>query len=98
MSRQFASVGVQLPPARLAEIAAGCPATEDELFDVAFAQAAHRFRAEQRRTRRGRAKRTCVHSAIVLGGIVLALGAVLCLGLGFFLMAVHDTPVLPISP
>lgn len=90
--RQFASVGVQVPAARLAQIAAGDPATEDELFDVSFAQTATRIRLEQRRTRRIRARRACVHSAVVLGGFVLALVAVVCLGLGFFLMALHQAP------
>lgn len=88
LSRQFAEVGVQLSPDRLAEIAAGSPASADELIDVAFAEAALRLRAEQRRAQRGCAKRRCVKSVVVLGAIVLALAVVLCLGL-VFLTAVH---------
>lgn len=77
---------------RLAEIAAGCPASEAELVDVAFAETATRIRVEQGRAKRGRAKRRCVHSAIVIGGVVVALTILLGLGLGFFLMAEHMSP------
>lgn len=93
MSRQFAAVGVRVPAARLAQIAAGCPAAVDELFDVAFAETATRIRREQRHTRRVRAQRHCVHSVVVLGGTVLALAVVLGMGLVFFLMAAHASLV-----
>lgn len=92
LSRQFATVGVTVTPVRLAQIAAGQPATDDELFDVAFAHAATHIRREQTRARHVRAKRRCVHSAIVAGATVIALIVVLCLGLGFFLMAEQMGP------
>lgn len=93
LSRRFAAVGVEVSADRLSELAAGSPATEEELFDVAFAQTAARFRGDQRRAGRRRVRRRCVHSVIVLLAVVLALTAVLCLGLGFFLMALHQSPV-----
>ncbi len=93
MSRQFAAVGVRVPTARLAQIAAGCPAAADELFDVAFAEAATRIRREQRHAKRVRAQRHCVHWMVVLGIAVLALAAVLGMGLGFFLMAAHASVI-----
>lgn len=92
LSREFAAVGIRVPPARLAQIAAGQPATADELVDVAFADAATHIRHEQVQAKRIRAKRHCVHSAIVVGATVLALITVVCLGLGFFLMAGHISP------
>ena len=92
MSRQFAAVGVTVPAARLAQIASGCPATENERVDVAFARAATLMRHEQSAARRTRAKRRCVHSAIVVMATVIALVTVVCLGLGFFLMAQHVGP------
>lgn len=92
LGREFAAVGIRVPPARLAQIAAGHPATAEELVDVAFADAATHIRHEQARAKRVRAKRRCVHSAIVVGATVLALIAVVCLGLIFFLMAEHAGP------
>ena len=81
LSREFAAVGIRVPPARLAQIAAGQPA-----------DAATHIRHEQVQAKRIRAKRHCVHSAIVVGATVLALITVVCLGLGFFLMAGHISP------
>ena len=92
LSREFATVGIRVPPARLAQIAAGYPATAEELVDVAFADAVTHIRQEQTRAKRVRAKRRCVHSAIVVGATILALIVVVCLGLGFFLMAEHAGP------
>lgn len=92
LSRQFAAVGVDLTAARLAEIAAGHPASEAEMVDVAFADAATRIRHEAGRSRRVRTTRRCVHSAIVVGATVVALVMVVCLGLGFFLLAEHMGP------
>lgn len=92
LSRQFAGVGVNVTADRLAQIAAGHPVSDDELIDVAFAEAATRIRGEQRRARRGRAKRSCVRSAVMVAGTVVALNLLLCLGLAFFLLAEHSSP------
>lgn len=90
LSRQFAAVGVQVPPVRLAEIAAGQPASDDELVNLAFAHAATQLSLDQRRVRRGQLKRRIAHSAIVLAAVVLALAALVCLGLVFFVLVVHQ--------
>jgi hypothetical protein len=92
LSRRFAGVGVGIPAARLHEIAAGRPATEDELFDVNFALAANQMLGEERRAKRGRAQRRCVHWLIVSGAILVALNLLLCLGLVFFTLAQHTSP------
>lgn len=92
LSRRYAGVGVSMSAERLAQIASGCPASEDEMTDVAFAETATRIRVEQRQAKRGRAKRRCLHSAIVIGATVVALIILLGLALGFFLMAEHISP------
>jgi len=92
LSRRYGGVGVDVSADRLAQIAAGYPATEGERVDVAFAETATRILAESRRARRGREKRRCVHSAVVIGGTVVALTILLGLGLTFFLMAEHISP------
>lgn len=92
LSRQFAAVGVEMSAARLAQIAAGAPAGEHEAFDIAFAETAIRLRRDDRRTKRLRAQRRCAHLLVVAGAIVVALGVLVCIGLGFFLLAAHPTP------
>lgn len=93
ISRRFSSVGVDIPPARLREIAEGAPATEGEWVNVSFALVATNLMAEQRHTRRVRAKRRMVHWALVGGAILIAINALLCLGLLFFVLTQHASPV-----
>ena len=92
MSRQFSTVGVDIAPSRLREIATGAPATEGEWVDVSFALVATNLMAEQRHTRRVRAQRRVVHWALVGGAVVVALNALLCLGLLFFVLTQHAAP------
>jgi hypothetical protein len=92
LSRRYADVGVNLSASRLAEIAAGGPATDAEQIDSAFADTATRILAEQRRARYSRARRRCVHSAVVLSGVVVALTLLVGLGLLFFVLAEHASP------
>lgn len=92
LSRQFAAVGVDVPAERLAEIAAGCPVSDEEIVDVAFAETATLIRREQSKARRVRAKRRCLHSAIVTAATLIALTVLVCLGLVFFLLAEHMGP------
>lgn len=87
LSRQFNAVGVDIPPGRLRTIATDGPATEDEWVDVSFALLATNLLAEQRRTDRVRRRRRIVRLAIVAGAAVLALNALVCLGLLFFTVA-----------
>jgi hypothetical protein len=68
------------------------PATEDELFDIRFAETAARICGKQRRGKRVRAQRRCVHCAVVTGAVVVALNVLLCLGLVFYVLAEHTSP------
>jgi hypothetical protein len=92
LSRQFNTVGVDIPPARLRAIAAGAPATEREWVDVSFALVATNLLAEQRHTKLIRTQRRVVHWALVGGAVLVALNALLCLGLLFFVLTQHATP------
>lgn len=92
LSRRYAAVGVDVPAGRLRQIANGCPASEAELVDIAFADAATRFHGERRHDRRVHAQRRCVHSLIVAGSVVLALNVLICIALAFFTLATHASP------
>ena len=92
MSRRFSAVGVDIPPSRLREIATGAPATEGEWVDVSFALVATNLLAEQRHTKRVRAQRRAVHWALVGGAVLVALNALLCLGLLLFVLTQHASP------
>lgn len=92
LSRQFSTVGVDIPPDRLRQIAAGAPASETEWVDVSFALVATNLMTEQRRTKRVRAQRRLVHWAIVAGAVVVALNILLCMGLLFFVLTQHVSP------
>ena len=92
LSRRFSTVGVDIPPERLRQIADGAPATEGEWVDVNFAMVATTLMTEQRRSKRGRARRRLVHWGIVAGAVVVALNVLLCLGLLFFVLTQHTSP------
>jgi hypothetical protein len=92
LSRRFSAVGVDIPPARLRQIAEGAPASEGEWVDVSFALVATSLVIEQRRTKRGRTRRRLVHWGIVAGAVVVALNVLLCLGLLFFVLTQHTSP------
>ena len=92
LSRRFSTVGVDIPPRRLRQIADGAPASEGEWVDVCFALVATNLLTEQRRSRRVLTRRRLVHWCIVAGAVVVALNVVLCLGLLFFVMTQHVSP------
>lgn len=92
LSRQYATVGVTVPAARLQQIANGCPASDTELVDITFADAALRFQGERRHDTRIRAQRRCVHSVIVAGSVVVALIMLSCLAMVFFMLVAHTSP------
>ena len=92
MSRQFSEVGVGMPPQRIREIAMGRPATEDELVDVGFALTVTQLLNEKRRTKRGRVQRRCTRGLIMVAATIIALNALLCLGLMLFILTQHTTP------
>ncbi|MCI4675777.1 hypothetical protein [Candidatus Mycolicibacterium alkanivorans] len=92
MSRRFEAVGVGIAPERIRAIAMGRPATEDELVDVSFALTVTELLNEKRRSRRGRARRRCTHSLMVIAGIVVAINMLLCMGLVLFILTQHTSP------
>lgn len=93
LSRRFSTVGVDIPPSRLRAIASGAPATEGEWVDVSFALVATNLMAEQKHTKRVRTQRRIVHWALVGGAVLVALNALLCLGLLFFVLTQHTSPL-----
>lgn len=92
LSREFSAVGVDIPPARLRQIAAHGPASEREWVDVSFALVASNLLTEKRRSRRRLTQRRVVRCAIVAGAVVVALNLLLCVGLLFFILAQHTLP------
>ena len=92
LSRRFGTVGVDIPAARLREIADGAPASEGEWVDVSFALVATNLLTDQRRSKRSRARQRLVHWSIVAGAVVVALNILLCLGLLFFVLTQHGYP------
>lgn len=92
LSREFSAVGVDIPPARLRQIATHGPASEREWVDVSFALVATNLLSEKRRSRRHLTQRRMVRFAIVAGAVVAALNLLLCVGLLFFILAQHTSP------
>ena len=94
LSRDFAEVGVGIPPERLQQIAMGAAATEDERVDVAFALTATALLSEKRRRRSkvSRAQRSCVHAIVVVAATLIAINVLLCLGMLLFVLTQHTTP------
>ena len=92
LSREFSTVGVDIPAARLREIARGEPATEAEWVDVKFALAATGILAEQQRGKRGRARGRWLRRFTVMGSIVVALNLLACFAFLFYLLTQHASP------
>jgi hypothetical protein len=92
LSRNFAGVGVGIPPERLQQIAMGGSATDAEMVDVSFALTATQLISEKRRSKRGRAQRYCMRGAILVAAIVISINVLLCLGLILFVLTQHTTP------
>lgn len=92
LSRRFSTVGVEIPPALLREIASGAPASEGEWVDVCFALVATDLLGEWRRAKRVRAGRRLAHWGIVVAATIIALNVLLCLGLLFFVLTQHASP------
>ena len=89
LSRRFATVGVDISPARLREIADGYPATDSEVVDVNFALVVTATLSGERRANRVRARRRVLHWLTVAGAILIALNLLACLGFVLFLLAQH---------
>jgi hypothetical protein len=92
ISRHFAEVGVEIPAARLQQIAAGVPAAEDELSDVRFAFIATEIQRSDRRAKLRHAKRHAMHWLIVAGMVLAALNVLACMAYLFFSFAQHTSP------
>ncbi|ORW97527.1 membrane protein [Mycolicibacter terrae] len=91
MSRRFAGVGVQIPAARLREMAAGMPLASAESIDYMFALAATAVKREQRLARAQRNRRRLVHALIVAGLMLAALNLLICMGYVFVSLALHES-------
>ena len=87
MSRRFASVGVEVPAARLAQIAGGAPVSDDERVDIIFAETVDGIRRSQRHSARERLRRRCAHGVVVMVAVVVALNLLVCLGFALLLLA-----------
>jgi hypothetical protein len=89
MSRRFAEVGVGIPPARLQQIAAGAPVSDDESADVNFAVAATEIQHQARLAKLAQIRRRCVWWLIVAGLVLVALNALVCVAYVVVTMAQH---------
>lgn len=90
MSRRFAGVGVQIPPARLRQVAAGAPLASAESVDFAFALAATELKREQRLARAKRNRQRLVNALIVLGLMIASLNLLICMGYLFIALALRE--------
>lgn len=90
MSRRFAGVGVQIPPARLREMSAGAPLASAESVDYAFALAATEIKQEQRLARAQRNRRRLIDALIVMGLMIAALNLLICMGYLFISLALRE--------
>lgn len=93
LSRRFAGVGVQIPAARLREMAAGAPLASAEWIDYAFALTATALKDEQRLARSQRVRRRLVRALIVAGLMLVALNLLICMGYAFIGLALHESPL-----
>jgi hypothetical protein len=89
MSRHFADVGVEIPAARLREIASGARVDTDEWVDVEFALAASEIKREQRTAKIARSRRRCIRWLIFAGMVLVALNALLCMACVLFTFMEH---------
>lgn len=92
ISRRFARVGVDIPAARLREMAAGATASPDELADVQFALVAVETQREERRAKVSRTKRRGLNWLIVAGLIVTSLNLLACGAYLFVSVVLHQSP------
>lgn len=92
MSRQFAGVGVEIPPSRLQQIAAGAPVDADEWVDIAFGLAACELEREERVAWFARQRRRGTHWLIVAGMVLVGLNVLVCIAVLMFTVALHASP------
>jgi hypothetical protein len=92
LSRQFAGVGVEIPAARLQEIASGAPVDTDEWVDVVFGLLAWEIERDERRAKFARARRCSTYYLIVAAMGLVILGVLVCAAAVFFSLALHGSP------
>lgn len=93
LSRRFARVGVEIPPARLREMLAGLPVSDDELTSVSFALIAMQINHEKRVAHLQRIQRRCRRALIAVGLAIVALNLLLCIGYLFLALAQQSPPL-----
>ena len=86
MSREFAGVGVQIPPERLQQISAGAPIFGDEHVDVNFALVATACNVEARVSRFQEMRRQVARGLLVGAMVVLSLIVLIALTLAMLSM------------
>jgi hypothetical protein len=86
MSRRFATVGVQIAPVRLQQIAAGADTVGDEYVDVTFAIAAMTYTEETRAAKLARARRDMTRCLLVAGMILLSLCVLIAMAMAILSM------------
>lgn len=86
LSREFAGVGVQIPPERLQQISAGAPIFGDEHIDVNFALVATTCNIETRSARFHRLRRRAARALLVGAMVVLSLSVLIALTLAMLSM------------
>jgi hypothetical protein len=86
MSREFATVGVQIQPERLQQISAGAPICGDEHIDVNFALVATAYNIEIRATKYHRVRRNAVRWLLVAAMVLLSLTLLIALTLAMLSM------------
>lgn len=81
MSREFATVGVQIQPDRLQQISAGARSCGRELIDVNFALVATAYNQQSRTVTFHNVRRHAAHWLLVAAMVVLSLGLLISLTL-----------------
>jgi hypothetical protein len=92
LSRRFAGVGVGIPAARLQEIAAGAPVSDNELTDVNFALTATEIKREERHAKFVRSQHRVVHWLIVAGLVLVVVNFLLCVAYLLFSLVQYGPP------
>lgn len=90
LCRNFALVGVDIPPRRLQQLVTGSPAAEREMTDVNFALIATAFNREKHSAKVNRLQRRCRHALLCAGLVLVSLNFLVCCAYVLFTLA-HQT-------
>ncbi|MUL63074.1 hypothetical protein BOO86_01245 [Mycobacterium sp. CBMA 234] len=86
LCRRFGTVGVEIEPGRLQQIAAGAATVGDEHIDVAFAMVAITYASEVHHSKLTQMRRQMNHWLLVGAMIVLSLGMLIALAMAMLSM------------